>query len=419
VAIIGRLAPKFAFAVFAVGCSSGLLIQEMEIRANLPPDLSREIAILKEAWRRAPSEHYAFSKEALASLNFQPADGNFLKTMNAITQFTAYPHPSRPLVSGRPAPEPEVVEEQAVLGVAEIRSVTSEPGRNVIQFELPEHKSMKLLRIEIFRGSGLDAASLTPIGSIKLEDESAGPAGEAVSINPPRVIQNYFDTAVEPRKPYTYRLRAIGRMTTPPDKKIPFIESSGQAAFRVVRVPANAQRCGSDSLEFAGAQSAAKSVTSTSNCDVRFSGLIGDISPEGIPQERRRTDYKATFSVRVWMRNEWRSATLQTSPGEGLKGTVLIRNMESNRLEAAEFDTGLEFCEVTWGRVRHTVKVKEPVLDASGDPKLDSVGRPLLETSEKENESSLTEIALVRDLVSGKLMELSKAMNSPATGRPR
>lgn len=420
-AFIRGYAPKFAFAAVAASCLSGLLIQELEIRANQPPDLSREIPILNKAWKCEPSDYYAFSRKALASLNFQAAGGNVdlaLKSMDAVARFTAYPHPSRPIVSGKPPLEPEIVEEQAVLGVAEIKSLIAEPGRNVIQFEMPEHRYIKLLRIDILRGEGSEASSLAQIGSVKVNDENTAPAGEAVSINPPRVIQSYFDTAVDPRKQYIYRLRAIGQMTCQPGGKIPCTDTNGQLAFRVISAPANALPCGNDSLEYAGATSAAKIVTSASNCDVRFSGLIGDISPEGIPEERRRIDYKATFSIRVWIRNEWKSATLQASPGERLKGNVLIRNSESNRLEAAEFDTGLEFCEVTWGRFRHTVKVKDPVLDARGDPKLDSVGRPVLETLEKENEEILSEIAIVSDLASGKRIELTKA-SSPTSGRSR
>ena len=407
-------APKMAFAAVAVGCATGLVAQDMNLKAAAPPDLTAEIEKIRAALRRHPSADYSYGERAIAALDFNAA-GDRLElapvTFDLIAQYVAYPIPARPTVSGKAQLDLEIVEERAALGVVSAITLTAEPGRNVLKFELPPLKFMKLLRIEIFRDDEQAAVpSTTPYAAMKFADDPEAPAGESVSVNatPPNA-QTFQDTTVEPRKTYAYRLRAVCRMVVQPEKQTLFTDANGNAAFRVIHAPQNAQRANATALEFAGELSESRRLLSASNCDVRFSGLIGDISPEGVPQERRRTDYKAAFNIRIWMRREWKEASLQAAPGERLKGTVLLRNPETKRMEAVDFDSGLELVEVKWGQIRRSIMVEEPQLNAAGHPRLDKTGRPIMDWREKDSEPIPNETAVLRDLPTGKIIEIPKA----------
>jgi len=410
-------APKIAFSAVAASCATGLVAQDLYLKANAPPDLTLEIRRIFDDLKRRPSPNYPYGEPATAALNYEAAGGRLevaTITFDPIAQHAAHPVPARPVVTGKALLDPEIIEERAVLGNVNVVSVNAEPGRNVLRFEMPALKFMKLVRVEIFRDDAQTTVpNVRPYATVVYSDDPDSPAGDSISVGTePAPAQTFFDTVVEARKSYTYRLRAVARMIVQPEKQSAFTDAHGNAAIRIVRAPEAVQRASEKSPVFMSDMSDAKNILSASNCDVRFSGLIGDISPEGVPPERRRTDYKAAFSVRVWLRQEWKDVSLQVAPGERLKGTVLLRNPETNRLDAIDFDTGLELTEVKRDQIRRSIKVEEPRLNSAGDPKLDKSGRVIMESREKDSEPIPNETAVLRDLPSDKVIEIPKAIGA-------
>ncbi|MCY3021854.1 MAG: hypothetical protein NTW87_22825 [Planctomycetota bacterium] len=450
--LLRQHAPTTVFG-FVVVLSVGFALQEHSRCPPLPADELRQCRDrIREALTRAPTPAYVSSLRAGAEGAGHPpsvltGSARPNEPLADIPQFIAYPRPSRPLVE-QPDVQPVLQDDPAVLGALSEVQGRMDSYRAILDFRLPQNlKHMKLVRVEIFRGDAPDRIETTvPYGTIEYtaktaeEPEAAGqPARELRSserrhareaAQPPdtanaaeRTSQHatrFVDTRIEPRRTCYYQLRTVGQMTPAPGTRIAGTDAAGRQTLTLIRPPADAQpvkpdRPGAPTDLYATALSAPVAVTSQSNCEIRFAGVIGSIPAPDADATNANPTYQGNFVVRVWLvkLQAWREATVRAGVGERIKGHLFYADPATKRTEAYEFDTGYALAGIKWGWIRHPKIMKVFAQGPNGDHLLDPFGRPVTITQEALGDPIPNEVALLKDTATGTVVECPKRSARP------
>ncbi|HYF48535.1 MAG TPA: hypothetical protein VEJ63_03980 [Planctomycetota bacterium] len=403
-------------------------------------------------------------KEAVTR-NLQRAD----KEPSSAKAFSAYPRPSKPTIdpSTIPLKEDELTSiEEAKLGQIEKVSARGDHGVIFLTYTMPaDIKNIDPVRVEIYRGEAADKIDLKvpyavvdynseePLAAVEETPEAkpntpaAGGEGlstaekrrlmlegkEPVKEDPKKDetkkidvpaeyagVEVYPDRRVDPKRPYFYQLRLVGRMQMAPNSHKEVRDNNGKLIKKIVyTAPKDGTKINPKQGDpnkiflYASPFTTAVSATPPTNFEIRLSGSDesgGKMPPFGTPDYKKRdfVGYKGVFAVRVWVKEaqEWKDITIQAGQDEKLKGTLNYKNAEGKN-QSVEFDTGYTLKELEWREESKKIVERVPVLDANGNPVMEN-NKMKMEERTRDGDKFRVEVAILKDNTTGKLEEFPK-----------
>lgn len=422
-----------------------------------------------------PSEKYAYGPAELEKLKYKETqDANLERATKKpeadIPSYVAYPLPARPYVdpNTRPLRDDELTKHDyaELLPLSDVKA-EGDHGRVFVTFKPPKRlKYMDVVRVEVFRGPAADKIELAkPYGIVEFgpeeppEGEKPGAAGAATAAEPagaetapdasgssrrrasrgtleaetPRGrereakkteeippeyadVKVFSDTHVEAKQTYHYQARMIARMTVPEGKRQEVKNAAGAVTKIIVAhmpnknaTPVSAAKPGA--ILFATPLTEVVSATTPASFQVRLAGTSGKIDPPGTPDYKRTKDYKASFSVNVWVTEAqaWHMKTIEVAPDEKLKGTITYKAPDAEEAKTYDFDAGYRLVELKWGETTREIEVEEQELDKDGNPMVDpKTHRPKKVKVKKQTEPIPTEVAVLENVVEKRFEEFPK-----------
>ena len=417
------------------------------------------------------SDNWKYGGEAANKLKYAELQGTIIERAGKSAEGElparlAYQMPARPVVdsSGRPKDQSELTQHQSA-EMGEITGVTAEGdhGRVIVAFKLPQKmKYLEPVRAEIFKGLAPDKIETSaPYATVEFgpevavaAEEAATPATSERTAEPATEssgaarrraaaernqddrkapkrepvkkaaeeipaefadVKVFSDTRVDPKRTYYYKLRLVCRMTVQPERAIETKDSNGIVSrITIVHAPKDAQtvqgKSGSNVL-YATKLTDHVSATPPSNFEIRLAGTSGKIDPEGTPDFKRSKEYKGTFALRVWVidAQEWHNKTIESSPDEKLKGTILYKDATTKENKSYDFDAGYKLVEIK--EVMVTPEIVENVVkvDAEGNMVMDpKTKQPVKEEVRRKGQPIPNQVAILEDVATGKLEEFPK-----------
>ncbi|MFH0938568.1 MAG: hypothetical protein V1899_04705 [Planctomycetota bacterium] len=476
--VIKNHGEKLVFGIILLSCAAFIAYNYTQ---NCEPDSLRQLDTNRQKIQNKLSTpevtaQYAFSSEEAGKLakfreRFkQNLDRPTVATVN-LPQNVVYPRPMRP--SADPATKPgeiPVVHTVAVLGDLTEVAARGDHGCIFISYKLPKNmKHIEVVRVEVYRGDAADKINTqTPYSIIEygteepvalteeviaptvVRTERIEPNTETMSsgerwrrekpVNPPvekdkekdvqkplelpaelAGMQVHPDVGVDPKKPYYYQLRLVGRMLVAPgtrqEEKAPvsmkpskiLVYDAPKDAINIVAKNAN------NKLLFISPLSKVVKATSPANYEIRLSGTdesAGPIPPLGTPDHLLRdyTNYKGNFVVRVWVKDaqKWEELSLQVGINEKIKGTISYKPANSREHKPYDFDSGYVMLEIKKVSVPTMISRRVPKLDATGTH-VSSNGIAEFITIEELGHSTVNAVAVLKDTLTDKIEEYSQS----------
>ncbi|GMV79826.1 MAG: hypothetical protein AMXMBFR7_10100 [Planctomycetota bacterium] len=221
------------------------------------------------------------------------------------------------------------------------------------------------------------------------------------------------DRKVAPKNEYFYKARLVARLVTTGanglitlgDKRIRVKVAKDQEEVKPAKE-------GSAVKLYASSWTDALKVATPPSFKLRFAGMQGELPDMSLPPSRRGSPvYKGQFAMQVWVypAEEWQEITVWTTYGEELKETLRYKDKTSGEQKLWEFKSGFKLAEIKAGEDREMkvvrVAVMEKKMGPDGQteievPKLDALGRPIMEEKQVEQRKP-TLIAVLEDIKSG------------------
>jgi len=465
----------FAGALVASAIFIGVELTQSE------PEVFAQLDKHKQAIASALSQDqvtakYPYSVEAALKLsaykegvtrNLQRSDKDFPST----SPFVVYPRPTRPSIdpSSIPLKEDELTSiEEAKLGQIGKVAARGDHGCIFLTYSMPaDMKNIDPVRVEIFRGETADKIDLkapyavvdynpeepivideTPAaatpnapagtenmssaerrklllgGKEPVKEEKKDDSKDSKKVDIPAEYANvevFPDRRVDPKRPYFYQFRLVGRMQMAPTSFKEIKDNTGKLTKKIVYTgPKDGAKIDAKQGDpkkiflYAAPLTSAVSATPPTNFEIRLSGSEesgGQIPPLGTPDYKLRdfTGYKAVFAVRVWVKEaqEWKDITIQAGQDEKLKGILTYKTADTKESKSFEFDTGYTLKELQWREEAKKIVEKIAVLDADGKPVMEN-NKMKFEEKTREGEKYRNEVAILKDNITGKMEEFPK-----------
>lgn len=383
---------------------------------------------------RRPVANYRYAPQGL---NYEPTfalnqNRTRLEVQSALKR-VAYPSPSKPQIDPKTLPTPADERHIELFASPAIETaVKPVQGRLLVGIKVPENTWIDLA-VEKSDASGkkLVVFEKTPAASIVAAEIFRGAAADAIDTKVPYETMDllplqsanvspefsnmrvFEDSHVEPQTTYFYKVRLLTRIGVPLDEFIVEKDPKNpEKTFRktIFQISKDAQigslpQPGAKATLIASALSGVVSATAPAEYKFRFAGMNGEFSAPDTEPHLFRQDYAARFDTKVWVSatQEWRSMVLELVKGQALKGRV----RGTKKPQMYEFDAHRQLEEVVWRTETTTKDIEDYAKDSDGlmikDPNDDS--KFVRVTKTVQIESPPFKVAIVKDLVSGKLEE--------------
>ena len=327
-----------AFAVLVFGACAWKLTRlgGLFARSVRPSDAEETVRVVDEALRTNvpargnysyasdPPDYSGHAAESLACNGYAGAE---LAAVPPHLVHPVAPRPPRGFIHGtiiRPYFLPPVLE-----------SVEAGQGKvDVVTAQNPEDMFVKILRFEIFRKEEGGAYGAEPAGVLEPDADRRAA---------------FTDTKVEPRKRYTYKVRAVGAARLPEedaDAKAP-VPGRPKGKRKIIRPEGVDEVRLGDGVSWLTPFSAEASVETPSDIELELLGILGG------------PDWSARIRIRRWNSEleKWDEGTFSVEEGEAVRGARVLKRPRGQK--EVEFDSGCVLAKVE--RVKEVIEKEVPV----------------------------------------------------------